>query len=68
MENLSNPRTPLEALKVLVQKLEQIEASEDYKAVWALAQVHGYFFTKPSWEHELEQAKMVLSDFEDTIP
>lgn len=61
-------RTPTEALRALVDKLEQIKAHPSYQAVWSIADVHGFKYVGPDWEEELKQAKILLSEWEDTKP
>lgn len=65
---MDKSRTPLEALKALVVKLKQIEAHPSYRSVWVLADSHGFKYDGPNWKEEVDQAKVLLDDWEETIP
>ena len=52
---------PLEALKRLVEKLEKIEESDEYRGVWAHYLVHGFKYRGPNYKVELEQARAAIA-------
>ena len=41
----------------LVKAMEAVHASEDFKGVWALAQVHGVEYKGPTYKKELAELK-----------
>jgi hypothetical protein len=49
-----------EALIKLVNQLEALHASEDYRAVWCLSQIHNGPYTGPTYTAELNAAKARL--------
>jgi hypothetical protein len=51
-----------DALAALVTKLDEIGADPDYKAVWALAHVHGFQYRGPNYAEALERARAVLAN------
>lgn len=65
---MDKPKTPLEALKALVTKLKEIEIHPSYLSIWSLADSHGLKYDGPTWEEELKQAKVILDDWEETVP
>ena len=52
--------TPIDALRALVAKLEAIIAHPSYKAVFAIAMLHGQPYDGPDYAEELKRAKAAL--------
>jgi hypothetical protein len=48
------------ALKLLVTKLEEIEADSSFQGIWPFLDAHGYCYSGPSWENELALARKEL--------
>ena len=47
-------------LKALVDRLDYIFASGEYRSVWDLAHAHGHRYTGPQLTYELQAAKRLL--------
>ena len=52
----------IEALRALVDRLEEIHAHPAFKGVWTLYHVHGGVYDGPTWVEELKRAKKALED------
>lgn len=50
------------ALENLVNKLEEINKSEAYKAVWFMYMNHGMEYKGPNYGEELDAARKVLKE------
>jgi hypothetical protein len=55
-------RSPLPALRTLLDKLERVEASEAYRSVWIVAQVHAGPYHGENWAVERAAARAALID------
>lgn len=51
------------ALENLVNKIEEIEADKSFQSIWANAYIHGYQYTGPNFQKELDEAKRILELF-----
>lgn len=49
----------------LVNKLEEINNSDDFQGIFSVALVHGHPYNGPTWEKELNALKEALDDISD---
>lgn len=52
------------ALRQLTEQLDEINHNESFKGVWTFAHLHGYKYSGPTYEGELNQAMDVLKEVE----
>ena len=52
------------ALKDLLEKMEEIHENPQYKGVWAFFHAHGQDYTGPTYEKEFQTAKNTLLTLE----
>lgn len=55
----------VEALQGLVNRLDFVHESEEYKGIWTLAHVHGVRYNGPKYSTELETARAALTAVKD---
>lgn len=53
-----------EAFVALVKKLDEINENKSFQGIWAHAFVRGYQYDGPTYEHELEAARLALEESE----
>ena len=51
--------------QALIDKIEKIHQSEEYKSVWTLAWSHGMPYSGETYEKELEELKKQLENEND---
>lgn len=51
-----------DALKALVEKLEEIHDNPNYQGVWSMAHAHGHKYNGPTYEEELKKAKKLVEE------
>jgi hypothetical protein len=50
------------ALKNLLDKLDLVNASPEYKGIWTIAHAHGIEYTGPTYEVEFYEARNVIGE------
>jgi hypothetical protein len=53
-------RDVTDALKKLLDRLDLIDGSPEYKGVWTFYHVHGMEYKGPTYEHEFKQARALV--------
>jgi hypothetical protein len=54
-----------DALKILVERLEEIGRSSELASVFALYESHGFRYSGPNWVEELARARAALLKGDD---
>lgn len=57
-----------EALRELVAKLEQIQASPEYGGIWCFLEAHGVRYKGPNWADALDNARAALASPRPVTP
>jgi hypothetical protein len=52
------------AAKALIDKIKEVEASDQYKSVWVLSYLHGAAYTGPNYGNEFEALEKVLTEIQ----
>ena len=61
-ENYNAAERAETALRTLLDKLERVEASEAYRSVWIVAQIHAGPYHGETWAVERNAARAALRD------
>lgn len=57
---------PIQALRALVDRIDEINKHPDFHSVFFSAYVHGVKYTGPTWNEPLTNAKAALAALEST--